>query len=633
MAVKFAIVCVSFAIPVLYLLINLAGDRRAAWEFSAREVVGLDHVAAATKLLNASLSFRGRTIAQVGGLPEAAAARDKAESDFDAALTAFDQLMAGENDALALKPAVAAVRAAAQKLRDAKSLPGNKIDEATNRANETVTAVIGLFDAIASGSNLALDPDADSYYLMLAVMDAGPRLLDSLARARSVGATIAGIGDIEKIDPELMMAMHNAVALTGEYLSRLEAAFENLKAANAETHKRLPVEALKQADTEFVERIDKAFPFKGPIGVSAKEWFELGIKHSNALGGLLTKAEQELNLLIEARTSRLKREFWTAMGITLACLLLGGYVLTGYYIASQSTTAALDRRIQALGDGDLSDSAELLGRDELVISANKLRLAAADLGQLIGAVREGSDQMSTAVSQIAGANHDLSERTLQMAAVVEQTSASTGSLEQIVGANLHSAQEANALVQGAAQIAGKGGAVVEQAVRSMDEITASSRKIGDIIGTIDSIAFQTNILALNAAVEAARAGEQGRGFAVVAAEVRSLAQRSAGAAREIKTLIQTSIETVNQGGQYVSQAGQTMNEMVDAIQRVTAIMGDISAQSRDQSEQIRQLGAAIRDVDTNTQRNAAQVEETSAAAASCAERARELQELAARFKT
>jgi methyl-accepting chemotaxis protein-1 (serine sensor receptor) len=215
---------------------------------------------------------------------------------------------------------------------------------------------------------------------------------------------------------------------------------------------------------------------------------------------------------------------------------------------------------------------------------------------------------------------------------VQQTTASTGMLEQTVDHNMTSAREANDLVRGAADLAGRGGEVVQRAVQSMANITASSRRIGDIIQVIDSIAFQTNILALNAAVEAARAGEQGRGFAVVASEVRSLAQRSAEAAKEIKTLITTSIETVNEGEQYVAQAGGSMGEIVAAIQRVAAIVGDISSQSSAQADQIRQLATAIREVDTTTQQNAALVEQTAASATMLEDRAGQLREAAARFR-
>ena len=330
---------------------------------------------------------------------------------------------------------------------------------------------------------------------------------------------------------------------------------------------------------------------------------------------------------------RLQHGFWTAIALALAFVAVAAYVLVGYYLASRSACEVLDRRIQALGAGDLSDTSVLYGRDEVVTATNALRDAVQRLSGLVHDVRSGAEEISSTATQISGANQDLSERGNAMASVVQQTSASTGLLEQAVDHNMTSAREANDLVRGAADLAGRGGAIVQRAVKSMDDITASSRRIGDIIQVIDSIAFQTNILALNAAVEAARAGEQGRGFAVVASEVRSLAQRSAGAAKEIKTLINSSIETVNQGGQYVAQAGGSMGEIVAAIQRVAAIVGDISQQSSAQADQIRQLATAIREVDTTTQQNAALVEQTAASATMLEDRAGQLREAAARFRT
>jgi methyl-accepting chemotaxis protein len=238
------------------------------------------------------------------------------------------------------------------------------------------------------------------------------------------------------------------------------------------------------------------------------------------------------------------------------------------------------------------------------------------MARIVGQVRHGADGVAMASAEIAQGNHDLSARTESQASALEQTAASMEELGATVRHNADNAAQANQMANNASRIADQGGQTVEQVVHIMQSIHADSTKIGDIIGVIDSIAFQTNILALNAAVEAARAGEQGRGFAVVASEVRALAGRSAEAARQIKQLIHDSVTHVDEGRVLVDQAGNTMQEVVAAIRRVTDIMGEISAASREQSEGVGQIGEAITQMDQVTQQNAALVEEMAAAAAS-----------------
>jgi methyl-accepting chemotaxis protein len=247
-------------------------------------------------------------------------------------------------------------------------------------------------------------------------------------------------------------------------------------------------------------------------------------------------------------------------------------------------------------------------------------------------VRSGADTIATASSQIAAGNLDLSSRTEQQASALEETASSMEELTSTVKQNSDNARQAGQLAQSASDVAVKGGAEVAQVVDTMGSINASSKKIVDIIGVIDGIAFQTNILALNAAVEAARAGEQGRGFAVVATEVRNLAQRAASAAKEIKSLIDDSVDKVNIGAKLVDQAGATMQEIVGSIRRVTDIMGEITAASREQTEGIEQVNQAIIQMDETTQQNAALVEEAAAAAASLQDQAGNLVELVSVFK-
>jgi len=240
--------------------------------------------------------------------------------------------------------------------------------------------------------------------------------------------------------------------------------------------------------------------------------------------------------------------------------------------------------------------------------------------------------VATASAQIAQGNQDLSGRTEQQASALQQTAATMDELGSTVRNNADNAKQANQLALGASAVAVRGGGVVGQVVETMKGINQSSRKIADIIGVIDGIAFQTNILALNAAVEAARAGEQGRGFAVVASEVRSLAQRSAEAAKQIKVLISASVERVEQGTAQVDQAGRTMEEIVGAIKRVSDIVGEISAASAEQSSGVSQVGEAVTQMDQATQQNAALVEESAAAAQSLQQQAQQLVEAVAIFK-
>jgi methyl-accepting chemotaxis protein len=287
---------------------------------------------------------------------------------------------------------------------------------------------------------------------------------------------------------------------------------------------------------------------------------------------------------------------------------------------------------QRIAQGDLSESADVVGHDESAHLLRSLFAMQESLRALVGQVRESATSIRTASTEVAVGNLDLSQRTEQTASSLQVAASSIEQLTGTVNQSADSARQANQLAASAASVAQRGGTVVAQVVSTMDEINSSSKKIADIIGTIDGIAFQTNILALNAAVEAARAGEQGRGFAVVAGEVRSLAGRSAEAAREIKALIGTSVEKVESGSRLVADAGSTMNDIVASVQRVTDIIGEISHAATEQSQGIGQVNNSVAQLDQMTQQNAALVEQSSAAAESLKTQAESLASVVERFR-
>ncbi|HEY4084071.1 MAG TPA: methyl-accepting chemotaxis protein [Burkholderiaceae bacterium] len=324
---------------------------------------------------------------------------------------------------------------------------------------------------------------------------------------------------------------------------------------------------------------------------------------------------------------------------------MSAYVLLGIVLASVAAwwvtrrimgqigaePADAVRFVEQVAAGDLTAAAALRHGDNISLMA-RLGIMRESLVQVISGVRQGAESVANASAEISQANLDLSQRTETQASALEETAASMEELGSTVNQNADNARSANQLAQDARQVAGRGGEIVEQTVGTMKQIQDSSARIVEIISVIDGIAFQTNILALNAAVEAARAGEQGRGFAVVASEVRSLAQRSATAAREIKTLIEASVGRVEQGTKLVGEAGGAMRDMVEAIRRVTDVMATITAASNEQSVGVAQVGEAVAQMDQMTQQNAALVEETAAAADGLRQQARQLVDAVAVFK-
>ena len=348
-----------------------------------------------------------------------------------------------------------------------------------------------------------------------------------------------------------------------------------------------------------------------------------------ALREKLSKAEKDVSL--EASASA-QSATWTAL---VVMVLVTVAALVASVWMSQRIVSHLRRAVEVaerVAQGDLSNTIDFEGRDEIAALLHSLNLMQDHLTSLVTHVRQSADGVADASAEIAHGNHDLSIRTEQQATALQQTVSSMMELGSAVEHGADNARQASQLAMNASTVAARGGAVVEQVVQTMQGIDNSSHRIADIISVIDGIAFQTNILALNAAVEAARAGEQGRGFAVVASEVRLLAGRSATAAKEIKELITTSVERVEQGTTLVAQAGTTMQEVLDSIRKVNDIVSGISAANTDQNTQVAQVGQAVHRIDETTQQNAALVEEMAAAASSLKGQAQELVGAVSAFK-
>jgi len=405
-------------------------------------------------------------------------------------------------------------------------------------------------------------------------------------------------------------------------------------------------------DPQARQFVDKANASHGPYMAAVQKAVALGIDFQSAdaatvitqeaaplhkayFDALKSLIEQQEGLMHQSAAlvqDTVRRTAWLMLAIAGLAAVVGAAIAWGLM---RSITQPIARAVEvasAVAAGDLTLHIEPRGGDEAAQLLHALKRMQQELVQVVSRVRQGSEGVASASTQIAQGNQDLSGRTETQASSLEETAASMEELSSTVKQNADNARQANQLAQSASSVAEQGGQVVAQVVQTMRGINESSRKIADIIGVIDGIAFQTNILALNAAVEAARAGEQGRGFAVVAGEVRSLAQRSAEAAKEIKGLIGTSVERVEQGSSLVDQAGSTMEEVVGAIRRVTDIMGEISAASSEQSQGVGQVGEAVQQMDQVTQQNAALVEQMAAAAASLNHQAQDLVQAVGVFK-
>jgi methyl-accepting chemotaxis protein len=568
---------------------------------------------------------RGLTALVLAGQTQQDAARANKQQELDRAVAAAGALANERADGSAYRAAWTGNERDWTALRERVNARGLTPADSFAMHTRLIAALLVTMEESADEFGLSLDPEIDSYKLMLATNFTLPALTEELGKARARGA---GVLAAKTATPNDLADVGAVVARAHELAQRLMRDFDKAGAHNPQLKGALaaPLQAALEASKASLQ-VAREQVLSQQLTLPSAEYFAHFTRTIDQLVGLNGQAMNHLAQMLHARVVAQQRE------LAVMSLLLLGLVGLGSLIAiaaARSITrqvggepATVMAMAGAIARGDLSVSLVVPKGCEQSIAGAMARMRDS-LAETVGVVRHASESIATGSSQIAGGNADLSQRTEEQASNLQQTAASMEQLNVTVKNSADSARQAAQLARSASDVAARGGDVVSQVVTTMGEIHASSQRIADIIGTIDGIAFQTNILALNAAVEAARAGEQGRGFAVVASEVRNLAQRSAEAAKEIKGLITASVEKVDAGSKQVDEAGRTMGGLVQQVRRVSDLIGEVSAATHEQTTGIDQVNAAVTQLDEMTQRNAALVEQSAAAAESLKSQAQQL---------
>jgi methyl-accepting chemotaxis protein len=601
----------AFVAPLIIMLFFLWSAEQEQADFARSESAGLTYVKPALELVQAAQQLR---LAAVARAPELGDHQTKTRA-------AFDKL-ASLNATLGKKFQSEEAFAAMGKAYDAlqKAPAALSPDAAYKAYTAFIDATLDLVAAIADGSNLSLDPDLDTYHLMNYSVLLGPQQYENLSRLASLGAMALSTRDLSPARRDEILASN---ALLGFLDKGVEASYGRGVEAFPEVASQMDMKGADAAAEAFAEAVKKQL--LGPqLAGDAAGYVALGNAVVAKQIALASKVMERLDSRLGARVERLHRGFYADVVISVLFVLLAAYLLLSFYKVVMGGLQEVAGHLDQIAQGNLTTAPKPWGQDEAAQLMRSMGEMQTTLRRMVGMVIESSAQVQTASKEIAAASQDLSARTEASAANLEETAAS---MEQISATVKQAAQRvagATTAAKDNASAATRGGEVILQVEKTMDDIRTSSNKIGEIIGVIDSIAFQTNILALNAAVEAARAGDQGRGFAVVATEVRALAGRSASAAREIKALIGASIGQVANGSQVVADAGKTIGEVVLSANQIAELMREIANATQEQTAGIAQVSTAVFDLDQATQQNAALVEETAAASSSLSDQAQRL---------
>ncbi|GKT16926.1 methyl-accepting chemotaxis protein [Acidovorax sp. SUPP2522] len=613
-----------FAIPTT-LLVHLNWDTLRTVE---RENLGIAPAKELLKLVQLTQQHRGLSAAFLGGDAALNTPRQAKQSEVEAAIVRAQAAAAGLQD----RELSARLDALAGEWRTLVAGVGSKsVTGAQSNARHAalVAGELGLIDDVANSSGISLDSEPASYFLQRAALNHLPHLTESLGQMRARGALVLARGDASPEERARIETLADrARQHYGDARKTLELASGGKLPPQVEAARKAALaaaeEGFKLADDNIVQAATLSMP--------STQWVAQMTRIIDTQFALVAVSFDVLSDTLGTRIQALRRDMLLMVTAVALLAALAAWVM---WIVTRATTRSVAVAVQlaeAVAQGDLSTSVRTEGRDEIARLLQALATMNDRLSAVVDSVRGNAESVANASVQIAQGNADLSQRTEEQASSLEETAASMEELGSTVQHNADSAQQANQLARSASGVAVRGGEVVGQVVQTMKGINDSSRRIADIISVIDSIAFQTNILALNAAVEAARAGEQGRGFAVVASEVRSLAGRSADAAKEIKALITDSVERVERGTALVDEAGTTMSEIVSSIQRVSDIVSEISAATAEQSSGVSQVGEAVSQMDQVTQQNAALVEESAAAAESLKAQAQQLVDTVAVFR-